>query len=183
MSHQQALDLRPGTLIRYEGDMCVVTWWNILRNDRRLFVQMRIKDVQTGRVQELKEHGDTKFEILDKEEREMSYSYRDGETEVFFTPDGDEFRCSVPAAEDALKWPSDVYTAVFVDAELVSVQPPKYSLLEVTETAPPIKGAGSGSKDAVLENGMTIKVNQLCDVGDQVKVDTETGEFKERIAR
>lgn len=181
MAHQQALDLRPGTLIRHEGRMCAVVWWNILRNDRRLFVQMRIKDLQTGRMQELKEHGDSKFEILDKEEREMTHSYRDGETEVFFTPDGDEFRCSVPAAEDALKWPADSYTAVFVDGQLVRVQPPKYSVLAITETAPPIKGAGTGGKDAVLENGMTIKVNQLCDVGDRVRVDTETGEFKDRV--
>jgi len=183
MAQSQALDLRPGTLIGYDGRMCTVVWWNILRNDRRLFVQMKVKDLQTGRVQELKESGDKKFDVLDREEREMSYSYRDGETEVFFTPDGDEFRCSVPAAEDALKWPSDTYTALFVSGQLVAVQPPKHSVLTITETAPPMKGAGTGGKDAVLENGMTIKVSQLCDVGDSVRVDTETGEFKERITK
>ncbi len=43
--------------------------------------------------------------------------------------------------------------------------------------------AGTGGKDAVLENGMTVKVNQLCDVGDKVRVDTETGEFKERVTK
>ena len=30
---------------------------------------------------------------------------------------------------------------------------------------------------------MKAKVNMLCDVGDKVRLDTETGEFKERIAK
>ena len=179
--HQQALDLRPGALIRYEGRMCTVVWWNILRNDRRQFIQMRIKDLQSGRIQELKEHSDSKFETLEKEEREMSHSYTDGEAEVFFTMDGEEFRCPKVAAEDALKWPSDSYKAVFVSGELVAIEPPKLSVLEITETTPPIKGVGSGTKDATLANGMTIKVSQLCDVGDSVRIDTETGEFKDRV--
>lgn len=177
----QALELRVGSLIRYEGRMCTVVWWNILRNDRRQFIQMRIKDLQSGRIQELKEQSDSKFETLEKEEKEMSHSYTDGEAEVFFTPKGDEFRCSKVAAEDALKWPADSYTAVFVDDELVTVKPPLFAFVEITETTPPIKGVGSGTKEATLANGMTMKVSQLCDVGDKVKVDTETGEFKERI--
>ena len=56
-----ALELRPGYLVRYEGRMATVIWWNILRNDRRAFVQMHIKDLQNGRVTELKEHTDSKW--------------------------------------------------------------------------------------------------------------------------
>lgn len=179
--HQQALELRIGALIRYEGRMCTVIWWNILRNDRRQFVQMRIKDLQSGRIQELKEHSDSKFETLDKEEKEMAHSYTDGETEVFFTLEGDEFRCSKVAAEDALKWPAESYKAVFVGGELVTVKPPLFAIVEITDTTPPVKGVGSGTKEATLANGMSMKVSQLCSIGDKVKVDTETGAFKERI--
>ena len=178
-----ALELRPGTLVRYEGRMCTVVWWNILRNDRRAFVQMRIKDLENGRTTELKEHTDSKWEVLDKEEKDLTHSYRDGEAEVFFTPDGDEFRCPAPAAEDALKWPADTYNAVFVDGQMVAINPPKHSIVEITETAPPIRGAGSGQKEALLANGMKVKVNLLCDVGDKVRIETETLEFKERIAK
>ena len=67
--------------------------------------------------------------------------------------------------------------------KLVAVFPPKHSILTITDTSPPIRGAGSGSKEAVLENGMKVKVNLLCDVGDKVRIDTETQEFKERIAK
>ncbi|MCA8950551.1 MAG: hypothetical protein KDE27_13690 [Planctomycetes bacterium] len=178
-----ALELRPGLLVSYEGRMCTVVWWNILRNDRRLFVQMRLKDLESGRTSELKEHGDTKFEVLDKEEKEIAHSYRDGIVEVFFTPDGDEIRCPAPAAEDALKWPSEAYSGFFVNGQLVAVFPPRHAVVEIAETSPPIRNAGSGQKEAILSNGVKVKVNMLCDIGDSVRVDTDTLEFKERIAK
>lgn len=176
-----ALDLRPGTLVRHEGRMATVVWWNILRNDRRLFVQMKLRDLESGRVTELKEHGDSKYEVLDKEEHELAWSYRDGPEEVFYRGDGEEVRCPVAAVEDALKWPAETYTGLFVDGRLVTVQPPRHSVLEVTETAPPVKGGGTGTKEAVLSNGVKVKVNLLVDVGDRVRIETETLEFKERV--
>ncbi|MCA8967156.1 MAG: hypothetical protein KDC48_19915, partial [Planctomycetes bacterium] len=114
-----ALELRPGTLVSYEGRMCTVVWWNMLRNDRRAFVQMRIKDLLTGRVTELKEQTDSRWEVLDKEDKDLSYSYRDGIDEVFFSETGEEVRCAVAAAEDALKWPSETYKGFFVSGSLV----------------------------------------------------------------
>lgn len=178
-----ALELRPGYLVSHEGRMCTVVWWNILRNDRRAFVQMRIKDVQNGRVTELKEHTDSKWEVLDKEDVELTHSYRDGQEEVFYKEDGEEVRCPIAAAEDALHWPAEHYQGFFVNGQLVAVFPPKHSVLTITETSPPIRGAGTGQKEAVLENGVKVKVNMLCDVGDKVRIDTETMEFKERIAK
>lgn len=177
-----ALDLRPNYLVRYEGRMATVVWWNILRNDRRAFVQMRIKDLENGRVTELKEHTDSKWEVLDKEEVDLSHSYRDATEEVFYKEDGEEVRCPLAAAEDALQWPSEAYRGFFVNGALVAVFPPRFSVLTIKETAPPIRGAGTGQKEAVLENGMKVKVGLLCDVGEKVRIDTETLEFKERIA-
>lgn len=176
-----ALDLRPGYLINFQGRMATVTWWNILRNDRRLFVQMKVKDLQTGRVSEVKEHGDSKYEVLDKEEVELSHSYRDAQEEVFYKESGEEVRCPVAAAEDALLWPSEHYPGFFVNGALVAVYPPRFSVLKITETAPPIRGGGTGSKEALLENGIKVKVGLLCDVGDRVRIDTETQEFKDRV--
>jgi len=163
--------------------MCTVTWWNILRNDRRLFVQMKLKDLLTGRVSELKEHGDSKYEVLDKAEVDLSHSYRDGQEEVFYKENGDEVRCAVAAAEDALFWPAEHYRGFFVSDQLVAVFPPKHAIVAIKDTSPPIRGAGTGQKEAVLENGVKVKVGMLCDVGEKVRIDTETLEFKERIAK
>lgn len=176
-----ALDLRRGHLVLYEGRICDVVFWNILKNDRRQFVQMRVKDLKTGRITELKEHGDTKFESLDNQKVELSHSYRDGSDEVFYTPEGEEFRCNKEAAEDALKWPCDNYAGLVVDGVLVSVVPPQTVVIAVTETAPQMRGGGSGLKDAMLANGIKVRVGLLVAPGDKVRIDPETLEFKERI--
>jgi elongation factor P len=174
----QALDLRKGNLVGYEGRMCTVTHWNILRNDRRLFVQLKLRDLTTGRVTELKEHGDTKYELLDNEIVELTYSYRDGIDEVFFNPDGEEVRCPHAAAEDALKWTADTYQGFFVNGKLVTISPPSTVTAKVKETSPAFRGGGSGTKEAVLENGVKVKVNLNVDIGDEVQLDPETLEIK-----
>jgi elongation factor P len=51
----------------------------------------------------------------------------------------------------------------------------------VAETTPSIKGVLNGLKDAVLDNGITVKVGMVVNVGDKVRVDTETLEYKERV--
>ncbi|HYC78786.1 MAG TPA: hypothetical protein VEI02_14270 [Planctomycetota bacterium] len=176
-----ALDLRKGNLVRYENRICEVIYWNILKNDRRQFVQMKVKDLKTGRITELKEHGDSKFEALENSKVELSHSYRDGMDEVFYTPEGEEVRCNREAAEDALKWPSESYQGLLVDGHLVSVTPPQTVTLKVTETSPPLRGGGSGLKDAMLENGIKVRVGLLVGPGDKVRIDPETLEFKERV--
>lgn len=177
------MELRLGYLVRHDGRMCTVVYWNILRNDRRTFVQLRLKDLETGRLTELKEGTDTKWEVLEREERELTHSYRDGIVEVFFMESGEELRCPIAAAEDALRWPAESYQGMFIEDALVAVHPPKYCTLEITETDPSMKGGGSGSKDAVLENGVKVKVNLLCNIGDRVRVETETLEVKERVTK
>ena len=178
-----ALDLRKGMLVGHQGRMCTVVHWNILRNDRRLFVQMKLKDLETGRVSELKEHGDSKYEVLDSEITELSHSYRDGEQEVFFKEDGEEVRCPAAACEEALQWEAESYKGFFVNGQLVTISPPQNVVAKVKETSPAMKGAGSGLKEAVLENGLKVRVGLNVDVGDRVRLDPETLEFKERLAR
>jgi len=177
----QALELRPGTVVRHDGRPCIVVKWSILRNDRRQFVVMKVRDVESGRLSEMKVNSDAKFDTLDKSERALMHSYRDGIAEVFFTEDGEEVRCPVHAAEEALLWPSESYTGLYVDGKLISISPPAQAVIEVAETTPPMKGAGTGMKEAVLANGVKIKVSQIIAVGDRVRVDTDAMEFRERV--
>src|SRR5678816_4595769 len=107
--HTQALELRKGLLVTHQGRTCTVIHWNILRNDRRTFVQMRLRDLETGRVTELKEHGDSKYEVLDSETIELTHSYREGEVEVFYTSEGVDYRCPRAAVEEQIEWQVDAY--------------------------------------------------------------------------
>jgi translation elongation factor P/translation initiation factor 5A len=176
-----ALDLRKGYLVDYQGRMCTVSDWSIMRNDRRQYVFVTLKDLLTGRVSELKEHGDTKFEVLDKDSVELSHSYQDGLEEVFYDKEGVEFRCPAAAAKDALMWGSDSYVGFLVNGKLITVSPPSSVVVKVADCAPPMKGSNNSWKDAVLENGVKLKVANLVNAGDRVRVDPFTLEFRERV--
>jgi translation elongation factor P/translation initiation factor 5A len=177
-----AMDLRKGFLVKHQGRTCTVIHWNILRNDRRTFVQMKLQDLESGRIAELKEHGDSKYEVLDSETIELSHSYREGDDEVFYTPDGVEYRCPHAAVEDQLQWEVEAYKGLLVDGHLVTVSMPGSVIARVADTAPPIKGAGgSGTKDAVLDNGVKVRVGLIVATGDRIRLDPETLEYKERV--
>jgi len=176
------MDLRKGFLVTHQGRTCTVVHWNILRNDRRTFVQMKLKDLETGRITELKEHGDSKYEVLDSEVIELSHSYRDGDDEVFYTPSGEEYRCPHAAVEEQLKWQVPAYKGLLVDTRLVTISLPSTVVATVADTSPPIKGGGgSGTKDALLDNGVKVRVGLIVSNGDRVRIDPETLEYKERV--
>jgi len=178
-----ALEIRKGHLVRHQDRICTVVDWSIMRNDRRQYVYLTLKDLMTGRVQELKEHGDSKFEFLENQKVDLSHSYQDGLEEVFYDKDGNEFRCSAEAAKDALLWGSDSYVGLLVNGQLISISPPASVVVEVKETAPPIRGGGStGLKDAILVNGVKVRVANLVATGERVRIDPTTLEFRERIA-
>ena len=178
-----ALELRKGHLVSHENRICTVIEWSIMRNDRRQYIFITLKDLKTGRVQELKEQGDSKFEFLENEKVDLSHSYSDGPEEVFYDKEGAEFRCSAEAAKDALIWGSDNYVGFLVNGQLISISPPASVIVEVKETAPPIRGGGqSGLKDAILVNGIKVRVANLVATGEKVRIDPVTLEFRERIA-
>jgi elongation factor P len=62
------------------------------------------------------------------------------------------------------------------------VQAPNFVDLEVTETDPGLKGdtATGGSKPATLTTGAVVKVPLFINIGEQIRVDTRTGEYQGR---
>jgi elongation factor P len=64
----------------------------------------------------------------------------------------------------------------------IGVDLPPNVILEVTDTEGVIKGqtAASGGKPALLETGIRITVPTFVNIGEKIKVNTETGEYVER---
>ena len=64
----------------------------------------------------------------------------------------------------------------------ISVTPPNFVELEVTETDPGLKGdtAQGATKPATLSTGATIRVPLFVNQGDVLRIDTRTGEYVSR---
>ena len=181
MTQLSAMELRKGTLVENQSRICSVIFWNLWKSDRRSRVQMKLKDIQTGRITEVTAQGDDKYEVLESESVKLSHSYRDGNDEVFYTESGEEYRCTSVSCEDVVRWQAESYDGILIGGKLITVNAPQSVIATVVETTPPIKGVQGGLKDAVLDNGITVKVGMVIKNGDRVRVDTETLEYKDRV--
>ena len=65
----------------------------------------------------------------------------------------------------------------------LSVEMPPHVILEVTATEPGVKGntATNATKPATVETGATVNVPLFINEGDKIRVDTEKGNYQERI--
>jgi len=65
----------------------------------------------------------------------------------------------------------------------VSVDVENFVILRVAETQPNIKGdtSGGGGKPAVMETGLTVTVPFHISEGDQLKIDTRTSTYVEKV--
>ena len=74
-------------------------------------------------------------------------------------------------------------TLIVSEGEALGIELPISLVYEITETGPGEKGntVSNVYKDAMLDNGLVIKVPMFMKAGEKVKVDTRTGQYVERV--
>lgn len=154
-------------------------------------IRVKIRNLKTGAVLDKGFKSGERFEEVDMNRKRLQFLYRDGE-ECFFMDPLDFSQVSVPVSiiGEGIKFlvDGDEYTLFswqnpVTDAEEVLdlELPPKLDF-EVVEAAPGVKGdtQSGGQKDAVLANGLRVKVPLFIKKGDRVRVDTRDGSYVER---
>jgi elongation factor P len=116
----------------------------------------------------------------------MSFLYADG-TDAHFMDAQSYEQLAIPevAVGDKLRWtkPNDEVDLLFIDGQPADLQLPSSVELEVTHTEPGVRGdtaSGGGDKPATLETGAQIRVPLFVNIGDRVKVQTESGDYMSR---
>ncbi len=149
------------------------------------FNRVKLKNLKNGRVIEKTFKSGESVEAADVVETTASYSYFDGEFYVFMHDETfEQYSVSELALGDAKKWlkEQDQCTVVLFNGEAISVTPPNFVQLTITETDPGLKGdtAGTGGKPATLETGAVVRVPLFIQQGELIKVDARTGEYVSR---
>jgi elongation factor P len=150
------------------------------------FVRTKLRRAQDGAVIDRTFRAGEKFRAVRTEVRKMQFLYADG-TDAHFMDTSSYEQLAIPESgvSDALRWvkPNDEIEVLFIDDAPNGVQLPSSVELEVTETEPGLRGdtaSGGGDKPATLETGATVRVPLFVNVGDRVKVQTETGAYMSR---
>ena len=87
--------------------------------------------------------------------------------------------------QEEMRWLMEGSTVglLYWNGQLISMRPPQHVILKVTYTEPAVRGntATNVSKPATVETGAEIQVPSFIKEGDNVKIDTESGQYMERI--
>jgi elongation factor P len=149
-------------------------------------LRLKLKNLKTGFVNEIRVHPEDKVEQAYLEKRTMQYLYKDADGYVFMDKETYE---QETLAEDMvgelmgfLKENTDVQV-VFHDGKALSVEPPQTVELQITECDPSIKGATAKDqyKPATLETGLKIMVPPFLEKGEVVQVDTRDSKYLGRV--
>ncbi len=120
------------------------------------------------------------------ERRRMQYLYRDGDHYVFMDQETyEQLPLDPTLVGDGTRYlrENTEATVVFHEGRPIALELPNAVELEVTETAPGIRGdtVAGGTKPARLETGVMVAVPFFVEQGDRVRVDTRSGAYLERV--
>ena len=150
------------------------------------FNRVKFRNLTNGRVIEKTFKSGESVEGADVLEFEVQYLYSDGEFWHFMQPETfEQYQADANAVAESVKWlkEQDLCTITLWNNEPLSVEPPNFVNLTISETDPGLKGdtSGGGGKPATLETGAVVRVPLFVQQGETVKVDTRIGEYVSRV--
>jgi elongation factor P len=182
----RASEVRRGQAVIIDGKLFVVT--NADHNtpgNLRAKVQFKLRDVSKGTIMDKRVGATDDIQTTTLDSRSVEYLYSDNEGHVLMdleTYEQDSISKEVFGDDIKFLKPNTQLTAMFHEGKIVSYDLPKTVDLKIKDTAPGIKGATATNqmKDAELETGLTTRVPPFIEVGETIRISTETGQYMSR---
>ncbi|MDE1940850.1 MAG: elongation factor P [Patescibacteria group bacterium] len=177
-----------GKFIVMDGQPYEVVTSHVFRKQQRKPVNAtKLKNLMTGKVTEYSFHQSEKVEEAEIDSREVKYLYNN-RGEWWFCDVSDpskRFKVTADQAGDQAKFlkPNTVVEQLLFREQPMGFKMPITVDLKVTEAPPSIKGdtATGGNKVVTLETGATINAPLFVNEGDVIRINTQTGEYRERV--
>ncbi|MCX6039517.1 MAG: elongation factor P [Caldilinea sp.] len=158
-------DLRKGMLIRYNGMIHRVVEYQHIAPGNWRAAEIDVVTTQTREAQYLYDDG-------------TAYHFMDNET-------FDQIALPKEDFEDTLIWMKENQMVTLLlqeNGQVLSVEIPNFVILTVVEAAVALRGDTSGRvmKKVTVETGAELQAPDFIKEGDQIKIDTRSGEYVER---
>ena len=181
-------EILPKRVILMDGEPYEVLDAHVFRKQMRKPVnQTKLRHLITGKVTEQAFHQAEKVEEADLSTKEVKFLYHNKGEYWFCLPDnpGERFKLdedTLGSGGQFLK-PNAVIEALVFDEKIISVRVPIKVELLVKEAPPAVRGntAQGGTKQIVLETGASVNAPLFINEGDLVRINTETGDYVERV--
>ena len=182
----KATQLRPGMIIRHEGDLYTVhSVDHRTPGNKRGAMATRMRSLRTGSIVDYRFRAEDSIERAVFDEIEFEFLYADGEGHHFMnTATYDQIQLGPEVLGDAVYYliPKTVVKLEFYENKPIGVLLPDTVDLKVVDTEPTLQKATASAvmKSAKLETGLTIQVPPFISNGDRVKVDTSEARYVQR---
>ena len=184
MASYSTNEFRSGLKIMLDGDPCTVIENEFVKPGKgQAFNRVKIRNLKTGRVLDKTFKSGESVDAADVIDVDMQYLYSDGEFWHFMDPESYEQQAAdANAVGEAHLWlkAQDSCEVTLYNGSPIGVTLPNFVELEITDTDPGLKGdtAQGGTKPATLESGAVVKVPLFLEIGELVRVDTRSGEYR-----
>ncbi len=144
------------------------------------------QDVSSGQKFERSFKGEENVEQVEVFRRAVQLLYRDADGCTFMDVDSyEQYTLADDALADELPYLSDGLegiSALISDSVLLGIELPATVVLGIEDCAPGMRAASSSArtKPATLSTGLVVQVPEYLTPGENIKVNTETGEFISR---
>ena len=181
-------DLKPGRAVNLDGEPYIVLASQFGRKSQsQANMQCKLKNLKTGAIVARNFQGSEKIAPADVGYRHVQYLYAGQGTRCFMDLETyDQFELPDDTVGDGTQYMIGgmEMDALMYEEKPIGIKMPVTVVLEVVETMPGVKGdtASGGGKPAKLNSGVTINVPLFVKEGEKIKVNTESGEYVERVS-
>ncbi|MBL7058549.1 elongation factor P [Patescibacteria group bacterium] len=149
-------------------------------------LKTKLKNLINGSVLDKTFQGNDKAEPADTEKKDASFLYKDDDSAHFMDNTSyEQFSLPLTTIGDVHKFLIEGLTVqvLYYNDTAVTVELPIKVELKVTSAPPGVKGntAGNTYKTVELETGAEIQAPLFVNSGDKIRINTETGEYVERV--
>jgi len=185
-----AADLKKGLKIEIDGDPYTITDFDFCKPGKgTALYRCKLKNLINGSTMDRTFRPVDKVGKPDLEERELHYSYQDGDNYVF--SDSETFE-EIPVSGEVLGRSTyfliddSVCNGLFFNGKLIDITLPTFIERVIAETEPGARGDTASSnvmKPAKTDNGYELMVPLFINEGDTIRIDTRTGEYADRASK
>ena len=183
-------ELKQKTFFIYEGQPCIVLETHHLKmQQRRPTVQIKMRNFINGKILERNFAQSDVFEEADIEKQKVKYLYNHRDQYWFCREDNPSKRFDLKKdlLGDSISFlkANTVLEAVAFEGKIISIELPIKMEFKVVEAPPAVRGdtAQGGVKQVKIETGATINVPLFINQNDIIRINTETGEYVERVEK
>lgn len=183
-------EILPKIIINYNGEPYEVLSSHIFRMQMRKPVnQTKLRQLVGGKVIEISFHQNETVTEADVDTMQANYLYTN-RGESWFAEVGkpsNRFAFPEDQVHDKVQWikPNTAVDVLTYEDKPMTISIPVKVDLEVKDAPPAVKGntVSGGSKLAELVTGAKVNVPLFINPGDVVRINTDTGEYTERVEK